>query len=156
MSARTQASTQSVSLQQRWMAALAHAGSGLLEDGWDSLDPKPIYRLLRPVEIGMTLLRGRIGGTGQAFNCGEATVTRAAVALESGERGFAYLLGRRPYEAELAAVFHALLQVPARRVAIEELVVRPAEAARRATVACERAAAAATRVDFSTLARGDG
>ena len=104
----------------------------------------------------MTLLRGRIGGGGQAFNFGEATVTRAAVALESGERGFAYLLGRRPREAELAAVFHALLQVPARRAAIEERVVRPAESARRAAAAGDRAAAAATRVDFSTLVRGDG
>lgn len=150
------ASTQSVSLQQRWMAALAHAGSGLLENGWAALDPKPMYRLLRPVQIGMTLLRGRIGGTGQAFNFGEATMTRAAVELESGERGFAYLLGRRPREAELAAVFHALLQVPARRAAIEERLIGPAERARRAAAACERAAAAATRVDFSALVRGDG
>jgi alpha-D-ribose 1-methylphosphonate 5-triphosphate synthase subunit PhnG len=138
------------------MAALAHAGRGLLEDGWAALDSKPAYRLLRPVEIGMTLLRGRIGGTGQAFNFGEATMTRAAVELESGERGFAYLLGRRPREAELAAVFHALLQVPARRAAIEERLVGPAENARRARAACERAAAAATRVDFSTVVRGDG
>jgi alpha-D-ribose 1-methylphosphonate 5-triphosphate synthase subunit PhnG len=150
------ASTQSVLLQQRWMAALAHAGRDLLEDGWAALDPKPVYRLLRPVEIGMTLLRGRVGGTGQTFNFGEATVSRAAVELESGERGFAYLLGRRSREAELAAVFHALLQVPARRAAIEERVVRPAESARRAAAARDRAATAATRVDFSTLVRGDG
>jgi alpha-D-ribose 1-methylphosphonate 5-triphosphate synthase subunit PhnG len=143
-------------VQQRWMAALACAGAERLEGAWQELDPKPAYRLLRPVEIGMTLLRGRIGGTGQAFNFGEATVTRAAVALDGGEQGFAYLLGRRPREAELAALFHALLHQPGRRALIEERLIRPAEATRQAAAASERAAVAATRVDFSTLVRGDG
>ncbi|HEY2533778.1 MAG TPA: phosphonate C-P lyase system protein PhnG [Xanthobacteraceae bacterium] len=138
------------------MAALASAGRDLLEDAWAEFDPKPAYRLLRPVEIGMTLLRGRIGGSGRAFNFGEATITRAAVVLETGERGFAYLLGRRPREAELAAIFHALLQQPAQRVLLEERLLRPAEAARSAAAATDRAAAAATRVDFSTVVRGDG
>lgn len=104
----------------------------------------------------MTLLRGRIGGGGQPFNFGEATITRAAVALTSGERGFAYRLGRRPREAELAAIFHALLQHPEYRAVIEARVIRPSNAARRRAVEADRAAAAATRVDFSTLVRGDG
>jgi alpha-D-ribose 1-methylphosphonate 5-triphosphate synthase subunit PhnG len=150
------ASSPTIAQQQRWMAALAHAGSHLLEETWDGLAPKPAYRLLGPVEIGMTLLRGRIGGTGQAFNLGEATMTRAAVALDSGEQGFAYLLGRRPREAELAAVFHALMQQPAQRAPLEERLVGPAESARRDAAASDRAAAAATRADFSTLVRGDG
>lgn len=142
--------------QQRWMAALAFASETLLEKAWAAMEPKPSYRLLRPVEIGMTLLRGRIGGSGSAFNFGEATMTRAAVALESGEQGFAYLLGRKPRQAELAAVFHALLQNPLQRAAIEARLIGPSEAARREMVAAERAAVAATRVDFSTLVRGDG
>jgi alpha-D-ribose 1-methylphosphonate 5-triphosphate synthase subunit PhnG len=145
-----------IASQQRWMAALASAGRDLLEQTWAEFDPKPAYRLLRPVEIGMTLLRGRIGGSGRAFNFGEATITRAAVVLETGECGFAYLLGRRPREAELAAVFHALLQQPARRALLEARLVHPAEAARSAAAAADRAAAAATRVDFSTVVRGDG
>jgi alpha-D-ribose 1-methylphosphonate 5-triphosphate synthase subunit PhnG len=148
--------TAPISIQQHWLAALAFAESDLLEDGWAALEPKPEYRLLRPVEIGMTLLRGRIGGGGQTFNFGEATITRAAVALASGERGFAYLLGRRPRETEIAAVFHALLQDPTRRDEIEERVIRPSDSARRRAVDAGYAAAAATRVDFSTLVRGDG
>lgn len=138
------------------MAGLAAAGLGLLQASWDALDPKPGYRLLRPVEIGMVLLRGRVAGNGPAFNFGEATVTRAAAALDSGERGFAYLLGRKPREAELAAVFHALLQRPDQRRRIEALVIRPAESAKAVRAAGDRAAAAATRVDFSALVRGDG
>jgi alpha-D-ribose 1-methylphosphonate 5-triphosphate synthase subunit PhnG len=145
-----------VAEHQRWMSVLAAAGLALLEDGWQALAPKPGYRLLRPVEVGMTLVRGRIGGAGAAFNLGEATITRAAAALDSGERGFAYLLGRKPREAELAAVFHALLQNPHCRAFVEEQVVHPAEAARAARADAERAAVAPTRIDFSTMVRGDG
>ena len=141
---------------RRWLAALARADEALLEQAWAALEPPPAYRLLRPVEIGMTLLRGRIGGAGQAFNFGEATITRAAVALASGEQGFAYLLGRHPRRAELAALFHALLQRQASRGFIEERVLVPAERARAAALAAERGAAAATRVEFATLVRGDG
>jgi alpha-D-ribose 1-methylphosphonate 5-triphosphate synthase subunit PhnG len=141
---------------QHWIAVLAYAPSLLLEESWTVFDPKPDYRLLRPVETGMVLLRGRIGGSGPPFNFGEATITRAAVSLESGERGFAYRLGRRPREAELAALFHALLQHPAHRAAVEERVIGPSAAARQRTIDCDRAAADATKVDFSTLVRGDG
>jgi alpha-D-ribose 1-methylphosphonate 5-triphosphate synthase subunit PhnG len=143
------------STQQRWMAAIAFASETLLENAWASLDSQPAYRLLRPVEIGMTLLRGRIGGSGSAFNFGEATMTRAAVALEGGEQGFAYLLGRKARKAELAAVFHAMLQNPGQRAVIEARVIEPAEAARRDMIAAEQAAIAATRVNFATLVRGN-
>lgn len=141
---------------RRWLAVLARTEEALLEEAWAALEPAPRYRLLRPVEIGMTLLRGRIGGAGQAFNFGEATITRAAVELATGEQGFAYLLGRHPRRAELAALFHALLQRDESRGRVEEQVVRPAERARAALLAGERAAAAATRVEFATLVRGDG
>jgi alpha-D-ribose 1-methylphosphonate 5-triphosphate synthase subunit PhnG len=141
---------------RRWMAALAAAGLDRLEAVWAEFAPPPAYRLLRPVEIGMTLLRGRIGGSGPPFNFGEATMTRAAVALATGEEGFAYLLGRAPRSAELAAVFHALLQREDSRALVEERLIAPAEAARAAAAAADRAAAAATRVDFATLVRGDG
>ncbi|HVW57712.1 MAG TPA: phosphonate C-P lyase system protein PhnG [Rhizobiaceae bacterium] len=145
-----------VSEEQAWMRALASAGPDLLESGWEKLAVKPDYRLLRPVETGMTLLRGRIGGSGRPFNFGEATLTRAAVELAAGERGYAYLLGRRPREAELAAVFHALLKTPERRAEVEALIVRPALAAREAKEAAERAAVLPTKIDFSTMVRGDG
>ena len=141
---------------RRWMAALSRAGEALLEEVWAALAPRPSYRLLRPVEIGMTLLRGRIAGGGHPFNFGEATMTRAAVALETGEQGFAYLLGRHPRRAELAAVFHALLQRAESRAFVEERVVNPTAAARAAEAAAMRAAAAVTRVDFNALVRGDG
>ena len=40
------------------------------------------------------MVRGRVGGDGAPFNLGEATVSRAAVRLSTGEVGFGYTLGR--------------------------------------------------------------
>ena len=141
--------------QQRWISALAAADGAWLEAQWAALAARPAYHLLRPIEMGMVQLRGRIGGSGAAFNFGEATMTRGAVELETGERGFAYLLGRNPRQAELAAVFHALLQCPEHRAEIERTVIAPSEAARAAMAAQAHAAAQATRVDFSALVRGN-
>ena len=56
------------------------------------------------------MVRGRIGGDGAPFNVGEATVTRAAVRLASGEIGFGYVLGRDHEKARLIALCDALLQ----------------------------------------------
>ncbi len=53
------------------------------------------------------------------FNVGEATVTRCAVQLRSGQVGFSYALGRDLDKARLAAVCDALWQSDAHRDAIE-------------------------------------
>ncbi len=37
----------------------------------------PAFEWLRAPQTGLAMVRGRIGGTGNAFNLGEATVTRA-------------------------------------------------------------------------------
>jgi alpha-D-ribose 1-methylphosphonate 5-triphosphate synthase subunit PhnG len=108
---------------------------------------------LRPVESGLIMLRGRMGGDGAPFNLGEATVTRAAIRLADGRTGFAWQLGRDRGKARAAAVIDALWQ-GAERAAIEAALVplrrRLAEAARR-----RAAEVAATRVDFFTLVRGE-
>ena len=54
----------------------------------------PDHEQLRYPENGLVMLRGRIGGDGAPFNLGEATVSRAAVRLNSGEVGFGYTLVR--------------------------------------------------------------
>ena len=66
--------------------------------------------MIRPPETGLVMLRGRIGGTGSAFNLGEATVTRCAVRTVRGHEGHAYVMGRNHGHAKLAAVCDALLQ----------------------------------------------
>lgn len=109
---------------------------------------------LRPPETGLVMARARIGGDGRRFNLGEATVTRAAVRLDHGEAGFAYQLGRDKRRARAAATLDALWQTPALRLAVEAAL---APVARRVEAERERDArqAAATRVEFFTLVRGE-
>ena len=40
------------------------------------------------------MVRGRMGGAGNPFNLGEATVARCTVRAAAGQAGHAYCLGR--------------------------------------------------------------
>ena len=60
------------------MALLGQGDPALLEAAWGLLSSRPTVRWLRPAETGMVMVRGRAGGTGQAFNLGEMTVTFTA------------------------------------------------------------------------------
>ena len=113
------------------------------------------YQRLRGPEVGLVMVRGRAGGTGARFNLGEMTVSRCTVRLDDGTLGHAWVGGRDPRHAELAAVFDALLQDPARGVVLgEELIDALAQdrAERRQAAA---ARAAASRVEFFTMVRGE-
>jgi len=137
------------------MSVLAQAPVSEVEAHWRAVANPPAYRMLRWPETGLVMVRGRAGGTGTRFNVGETTVTRCAVQLEGGAVGLAYVRGRDRRHAELAALFDALLQDPARRDALERAVVTPlagAQAARR-LAAAERVAP--SRVEFFTMVRGD-
>ena len=69
----------------------------------------PEYTFLRQPEIALTMVRGRAGGTGEAFNLGEITITRCVIKI--GEiTGFGYVGGRSKRHAELAAICDGLLQ----------------------------------------------
>jgi len=110
---------------------------------------------IRPPEAGLVMLRGRIGADGQPFNVGEATVTRAAIRLRTGALGFAYILGRAPGRARLAAVVDALGQERDWRERLEAVLVRPVMTRRAAETARAREETAATRASFFTLVRGE-
>jgi alpha-D-ribose 1-methylphosphonate 5-triphosphate synthase subunit PhnG len=146
----------SEALRARWMAALAFAGTDFLERALSALGSPPNWRRLRGPEIGLALLRGRIGGSGDPFNFGETTIARAAVVLSDGAQGFGYVAGRDLRHAELAAVFDALLQDPARRTDLFEQIVLPVEASRRAAQIKRAGEVAPSKVEFFTMVRGDG
>ncbi|MDP4021958.1 phosphonate C-P lyase system protein PhnG [Methylobacterium sp. NEAU 140] len=138
-------------------AAMALAGAATLAELRAALSDAGLpdrAEDLRAPETGLVMTRGRIGGDGRAFNLGEATVTRAAVRLPGGETGFAYHLGRDRPKARLAAILDAHWQNPAHRPAVEAALGAVAD--RRAGAARARARrAAATRVNFFTLVRGE-
>lgn len=137
------------------MAVLAQARADEITQGLKAVADPLRYVELRPAATGLVMVRGRIGGDGAAFNLGEATVTRAAVRLDSGEAGFSYLLGRDHEKARLAAVCDACWQSAARRDAVERHVLAPIRARLANERTVRREQAAATRVDFFTLVRGE-
>jgi alpha-D-ribose 1-methylphosphonate 5-triphosphate synthase subunit PhnG len=137
------------------MGLLARASRAELVEALARLEPLPACEDVRPPEIGLVMLRGRMAGTGAPFNLGEATVTRAAVRLASGELGFSYVLGRDRERARLAAFVDALWAMPAWRERLDREIMDPlaARLAERDRMAADETAA--TRVDFFTLVRGE-
>jgi alpha-D-ribose 1-methylphosphonate 5-triphosphate synthase subunit PhnG len=137
-----------------WMRLLARAKASDIAALLRDLPPLPTDALVRPAETGTIMVEGRAGGSGARFNLGEATVTRCVVRV--GEHlGFSYALGRDREQAHLAAKLDALLQDESRREALLEAVIAPlAEAQKKARELASRKAAA-TKVDFFTLVRGD-
>lgn len=140
--------------RKAWMSLLAKAPEGRVADLLDAAIARPAFTWLRKPEIGSTMVRGRAGATGAPFNLGEVTVTRCALTLESGEVGHAYIQGRRKADAEAAALVDALMQGPAAD-SVRTAVLDPLDAERSAKMSARAARAAATKVEFFTMARGE-
>jgi len=141
--------------RKRVVDLLARAEIQDLTRVWDGLGQQPEMQMLRGPEIGLVLVRGRIGGGGAPFNLGEATVSRATVRLDNGLVGHGHVLGANLKRAKLAAVFDALWPDPAHRPLIEAqfpqaVAARVAEERRK-----QSEDVAATRVDFFTMVRGE-
>ena len=137
------------------MVVLAHSATADIAGRLGTVG-LPAYEDLREPENGLVMVRGRVGGDGAPFNLGEATVSRAAVRLSSGEVGFGYALGRDREKARLIALCDAMVQSAELAGAIETQVVAPLRAAMIEKRNRKSAEAAATRVDFYTLVRGEG
>jgi alpha-D-ribose 1-methylphosphonate 5-triphosphate synthase subunit PhnG len=137
------------------MAVLVHATGAEIADRLVAIDV-PAHESLREAEDGLVMVRGRIGGDGAPFNLGEATVSRAAVRLSSGDVGFGYTLGRDREKARMIALCDAMVQSDKFAAEVEAKVIAPLGAAMLASRNRKAAEAAATRVDFYTMVRGEG
>lgn len=140
--------------RKRVVDLLAQALRDELDAAWDVIDPKPEAQALRGPETGMVMVRGRIGG-GAPFNLGEATISRATVRLASGAVGHGQTLGTDGEKARLAAIFDALWQDPDVRPLVESNLLAPIAARITAQDSRKAEEAAATRVDFFTMVRGE-
>jgi alpha-D-ribose 1-methylphosphonate 5-triphosphate synthase subunit PhnG len=141
--------------RKRWMSVLARAKAERLEQALATLETPPQFEHIRPPEVGMALVRGRAGGSGQRFNLGEMTMTRCSVALHGGVVGHGYVAGRDKGHAELAAVFDALLQCPEHHPGLMDRVIVPLEREMQAAWQKQNEKTAATRVNFFTMVRGE-
>ena len=137
------------------MAVLAHSDAAEIARRLDAVAVPP-YENLREPENGLVMVRGRIGGDGAPFNLGEATVSRAAVRLATGEVGFGYALGRDRTRARMIALCDALIQTSDHTDTVESQVLAPLRAAMISKRNRKAAETAATRVNFYTLVRGEG
>jgi alpha-D-ribose 1-methylphosphonate 5-triphosphate synthase subunit PhnG len=138
------------------MAVLAEATAAEIARLVAGIGTLPIHKELRKAENGLVMVRGRIGGDGAPFNLGEATVSRSAVRLETGEIGFGYVLGRDHAKAQLIAFCDALMQRDEFRDLVERLVATPIRNRLQAARQEKAEQTAATRVEFFTLVRGEG
>ncbi|WP_420405111.1 phosphonate C-P lyase system protein PhnG [Nisaea sp.] len=148
-----QASPPNSTERKRWMSILAKASYADLNSLWQNLPDKPEWSRIRAPEIGMVMVRGRMGGTGNRFNIGEMTVTRCTVGLTCGAIGHGYVSGRNKEHAEVAAVIDALMQRKERAETVEHSIIKPLELRHldRRNQASKKAAA--TKVEFFTVAR---
>ncbi len=117
------------------------------------------FELLRTVEQGLAMLCTRIGGSGDRFNLGEATLARCVVrhrdARGHAAIGVGYVLGRQGARARRIAELDALLQQPDHHDRAMQAVVRPLQARTEAARTAQRERAAASRVRFVELQRGE-
>jgi alpha-D-ribose 1-methylphosphonate 5-triphosphate synthase subunit PhnG len=141
--------------RREWLAVLARADADVLEQGLQRWAPNTRREYLRRPEAGMVMLRGRMGGSGDAFNLGEAAVTRCSVRLSDGQVGTGWVLGRDRRKAELVAVLDALLQEPAYRARLEPELLAPLRLAQQQRRADTAALAGSSKVEFFTMVRGD-
>jgi alpha-D-ribose 1-methylphosphonate 5-triphosphate synthase subunit PhnG len=138
-------------LRHHWMSVLARSPSGHIETFLREYGQIPPYKLIRGPEVGLMMVRGRVGGTGAAFNLGEMTVTRCTVRTESGHLGHAYVAGRHERRAELAALVDAFMQDDVRAPAVRATVIDPL-ASMQSDIRAERSRrAAATQVQFFAM-----
>lgn len=141
--------------RQRWLSILARAREDELQDAIKRTGGVPEHIVLKAADAGTIMLEGRAGGTGQRFNLGEATVTRCVIRLRTGTIGVSYALGIGRRKARLAALIDARLQDANADDELHRAINSMAAAQSEARDLASRKAAA-TKVAFFTMARGDG
>ncbi|GGE20963.1 phosphonate metabolism protein PhnG [Primorskyibacter flagellatus] len=137
-----------------WMGLLARSAAAELLAQWDAAGMAPAFTWLRAPEVGGVMVRGRAGAVGAAFNLGEMTVTRCSLKLADGRVGHAVVQGRDRRKAEVAALCDALMQGD-EAGAVRAAVLDPLAAAAKERARVRAAKAAATKVDFFTMVRGE-
>jgi alpha-D-ribose 1-methylphosphonate 5-triphosphate synthase subunit PhnG len=138
-----------------WMGILARSSAADVIAIASPLLAEIEFELTRAPQAGLVMVRGRAGGTGAAFNMGEVTVTHCAVRLQSGEPGLSYVQGRNHKHAVIAALLDALLQTD-RQDEINRAIIAPLVQRLADHRLLHQRKAAATKVEFFTMARGEG
>jgi alpha-D-ribose 1-methylphosphonate 5-triphosphate synthase subunit PhnG len=140
--------------RKAWLGLLAKSPAAEVARHWRAFDAVPGHIVLRAPEIGGIMVRGRAGAVGAPFNLGEMSVTRASVKLDCGSVGHGYVQGRSKDHALQAALIDALMQTD-RADAVDAAILTPLREGYDARKSSRAAKAAATKVDFFTMVRGE-
>lgn len=145
--------------RQHWMSVLAHSQPAELAARLKALNITADYEVIRAAETGLVQIQARMGGTGERFFAGDATLTRATVRLTDGTLGYSWVLGRDKQHAERCALIDALIDALMQQTRhfqnLSETLIAPLDADRMARIAARQAEVNASRVDFFTMVRGD-
>jgi len=147
--------TNATEARRHWLGLLARAPEDRAAALLAETGIAPSFTWLRRPEVGTVMVRGRAGATGQPFNLSEMTVTRAALKLDCGTVGHGHVAGRSKSSAQAAALVDALMQTD-QADALRRAVLSPLEAEETARRSARAEKAAATKVDFYTMVRGEG
>ena len=146
--------------RQQLLSVLSVSELSAIQSYWQALSISPRYSLLKAPEVGMTMVRAKTGGTGQAFNMGEMTVTRTVIRLndinaQNDVIGFGYTAGRNTQKSELIAVIDACFQLSEYAASITKLLLQPLQQLRQQQKNQQTAQVSATKVNFFTMVRGE-
>ena len=148
--------TQPTQLQrQLWMSVMAKSPAEKLSDIANTFLEQYQFQEIRSPEIGLTQVRGRMGGTGSKFNLGDTTITRCVVRFGEELYGHSYIIGRNKQHALIAAKLDALLQDTDIHDAVHDAVIKPLTWLHTQQQQTKHATSQTTKVDFFTLVRGE-
>jgi alpha-D-ribose 1-methylphosphonate 5-triphosphate synthase subunit PhnG len=142
--------------RQQWLRTLACSTEDELSTALADSEVASVVAAsveLRKPEVGLVMVTGRVGGSGEPFGLGEMTITRCVVQV-GDVMGVGYVRGRAPQHAQNIALTDAMLQGDLH----DEIVARVVEplALRQIERSALRAAdVAGTQVQFLTMVRGN-
>ncbi|MDE8602158.1 phosphonate C-P lyase system protein PhnG [Marinomonas sp. RSW2] len=141
--------------RQHWMSVMAKSNSDSLIKLSNVYMDQQDFENIRPAEVGLTQIRGRMGGTGSQFNVGDMTITRCVVQSAKGHYGHSYIAGRDKNHALRAAQLDAMLQDPTHQHSLMENIIQPLAHTLATQQAQKANNVAQTKVNFFTLVRGE-
>lgn len=141
-------------MRQWWLSTLACANCELLYELLSDVELPNTARVIRAPELGTVMVQGRVGGDGAGFHFGEMTITRCSVALDDQITGHGYIQGRDKKASHTIALLDALLQTERQQEILQKVIYPLIEHQKNFEKGVQEKAAA-TKVEFFTMARGE-
>lgn len=140
--------------RKSWLSLMAKSSSQDIKAFWQGAGLDCAAETIRMPEIGSVMVKGRQGGNGAAFHLGEMSVTRCSIKTNAGIIGHGYHQGRSKETAELVAKIDALAQGDQFQTVNDKIFIPLSniEVEKMQNLAEK---AAATKVDFFTMVRGE-